>query len=195
MLCHLALHLLKCHVCALAGTSEALVLEVQANLEGLTEALSQPDEIAVGALEKLLNSFLSASDQMNSEKLAKVENTANSEGSVDLSSANHTQDLFSSSSLAVLKFATQLVNILKKGGYEMFGPLTNLPLEKPGGDETMSLTSTLLRLYVINNHPQLRQLLVAWHREGLAVGPRLLCYVSRYYHTGTILIPDLLELF
>lgn len=183
MLCHLDLHLLKCRGCALTGTSEALMLEVQANFEGLTEALSQSNEIAVGALEKLLNSFLSASDQMNSEKLAKVENIAISEGSVDLSSANHTQDLFSSFSLAVLKFATQLVNIFKKGGYEIFGPLTKLPLEKPGGDETMSLTSTLLRLYVINNHPQLRQLLVAWHREGLAVGPRLLCYVSRYYHT------------
>lgn len=162
------------------GSSEALLSEVQAHVEGLAEALTQSEEAAMIALEKLLASFLAASDQMNSGKLAKIEVPPSSEGSLDSPVANQTSELFSASSLAVLKFATQVVDMLKKGGYEIFRPLTKIPMEKPDADETMSLTSTLLHFYVVNNHPQLRQLLVAWDREGLAVGPRLLCYASRY---------------
>ncbi|CAM6048862.1 unnamed protein product [Sphagnum compactum] len=165
-----------------SGTTERLVIEMEANFDGLAVALAQSEEASISALEKLLTSFLSASDQMNIEKLAKVEKVLPvSDSGLDVSSplANHSQDLFSSSSLGVCKFASRVVNILKKGGYEMFMPLTKLPSEKLIIEENMSLTSTFLRLYVRNSHPQLCQLLVAWHQEGLAVGPRLLCHVSR----------------
>jgi hypothetical protein len=165
-----------------SGTTERLVIEMEANFDGLEVALAQSEEASISALEKLLTSFLSASDQMNIEKLAKVEKVLPvSDSGPDVSSplANHSQDLFSSSSLGVSKFASRVVNILKKGGYEMFMPLTKLPSEKLTIEENMSLTSTFLRLYVRNSHPQLCQLLVAWHQEGLAVGPRLLCHVSR----------------
>ncbi len=165
-----------------SGTAQRLVIEMEANFDGLAVALAQSEEASISALEKLLTSFLSASDQMNIEKLAKVEKVLPvSDSGPDVSSplANHSQDLFSSSSLGVCKFASRVVNILKKGGYEMFMPLTKLPSEKLTIEENMSLTSTFLRLYVRNSHPQLCQLLVAWHQEGLAVGPRLLCHVSR----------------
>jgi hypothetical protein len=154
---------------------------MEANFDGLAVALAQSEDTSISALEKLLTSFLSASDQMNIEKLAKVEKVLPVSDSPDVSSplANHSQDLFSSSSLGVCKFASRIVNILKKGGYEMFMPLSKLPSEKLTIEENMSLTSTFLRLYVRNSHPQLCQLLVAWHQEGLAVGPRLLCHVSR----------------
>lgn len=165
----------------LTGTSEAVVSEVQLLIDGLTEALTQSEERAAIALEKLLASFIAASDQLHSGKLAKVELPHFSETNLDPPFANHAPDLFSSSSLAVQRFATQVEEIIKKGGYEIFGPLKTLPSEKFNGEEPTSLTSTLLHMYVGNNHPQMRQLLVAWHRGDLAVGPRLLCYVSRYF--------------
>jgi hypothetical protein len=165
----------------LTGTSEAVVSEVQVLIDGLTEALSKSEESAAVALQKLLGSFIAASDQMHSGKLAKVEAPHVSETNSDSAATNHAPDLFSSSSLAVKRFATQVVEIIKKGGYGLFGSLETLPPENSDGDEfSTSLTSTLLNMYVSSNHPQMRQLLVAWHREGLAVGPRLLCYVSRY---------------
>jgi integrator complex subunit 3 len=164
------------------GATERLAIEMEANFDELAVAVAQSEEVSLGVLERLLTSFLSVYDQMNSEKLAKVEETASVlDSGLDMlsPSTNHSQEVFSSSSLGVYKFASQVVNILKKGGYEMFSPLANLPSEKLKLEENMSLTSTCLRLYVRNSHPQLCQLLVAWHREGLAVGPRLLCYVSR----------------
>jgi hypothetical protein len=166
-----------------SGATERLAKEMEANFDELAVAVAQSEEVSLGVLERLLTSFLSVYDQMNSEKLAKVEKTASVlDSGLDMlsPSTNHSQEVFSSSSLGVYKFASQVVNILKKGGYEMFSPLANLPSEKLKLEENMSLTSTCLRLYVRNSHPQLCQLLVAWHREGLAVGPRLLCYVSRY---------------
>jgi len=165
----------------LTGSSEAVVSEVQLLIDGLTEALTQSEECAAIALEKLLASFIAASDQLHSGKLAKVETSHSSEINLDPPLANHAPDLFSSSALAVQRFAIQVVEIIKKGGYEIFGPLKTLPSEKYIGEEPTSLTSTLLQMYVDKNHPQMRQLLVAWHRGGLAVGPRLLCYVSRYF--------------
>ncbi|CAK9268434.1 unnamed protein product [Sphagnum jensenii] len=164
------------------GATERLAKEMEANFDELAVAVAQSEEVSLGVLERLLTSFLSVYDQMNSEKLAKVEKTASVlDSGLDMlsPSTNHSQEVFSSSSLGVYKFASQVVNILKKGGYQMFSPLANLPSEKLKLEENMSLTSTCLRLYVRNSHPQLCQLLVAWHREGLAVGPRLLCYVSR----------------
>lgn len=161
------------------GTTDAVVSEVQLLIDDLTEALTQSEEGAAVALEKILASFTSASGQTHSGKLAKVESPNSSEMNLDPTAANHTPDLFSSSSLAVQKFASQVVEIFKKGGYEIFGPLKALPSENSNVEESTSLTSTLLHMYVSNNHPQMRQLLVAWHREELAVGPRLLCYVSR----------------
>ncbi|CAM6043108.1 unnamed protein product [Sphagnum compactum] len=164
------------------ASGKRLAIEMEANFDELAVAVAQSEEVSLSVLERLLTSFLSVYDQMNSEKLAKVEKTASVlDSGLDMlsPSTNHSQEVFSSSSLGVYKFASQVVNILKKGGYEMFSPLTNLPSEKLKLEENMSLTSTCLRLYVRNSHPQLCQLLVAWHREGLAVGPRLLCYVSR----------------
>ncbi|KAG0573724.1 hypothetical protein KC19_VG203900 [Ceratodon purpureus] len=162
------------------GTSEAVGSEVQVLMDGLTEALSKSEKSAAAALEKLLGSFIAASDQMHSGKLAKVEAPHMSETNYNSGATNHAPDLFSSSSLAVNKFATQIVEIMKKGGYEIFGSLETSPSENLDDDEfSTSLTSTLLNMYFGSNHPQMRQLLVAWHREGLAVGPRLLCYVSR----------------
>ncbi len=162
-----------------SGATERLAKEMEANFDELVVAVAQSEEVSLGVLERLLTSFLSVYDQMN----AKVEKTASVlDSGLDMlsPSTNHSQEVFSSSSLGVYKFASQVVNILKKGGYEMFSPLANLPSEKLKLEENMSLTSTCLRLYVRNSHTQLCQLLVAWHREGLAVGPRLLCYVSRY---------------
>lgn len=152
-------------------------------IDGLTEALTKSEERASVALEKLLSSFIAASDQIHSGKLAKVETPHLAESNPDSPAANHAPDLFSSSSLAVQRFATQIVEIIKKGDYEIFGSLKTSPSENSDGDEPTSLTTTLLHMYVTNNHPQMRQLLVAWHREDLAVGPRLLCYVSRYAST------------
>ena len=165
----------------LTGTSEAVVSEVQVLLDGLTEALSRSEESAAAALERLLGCFIAASDQMHSGKLAKLETPHLSEANSNSAATNHAPDLFSSSSLAVKRFATQILEIIRKGGYEIFGSLETSPSEDADGDElSTSLTSTLLNMCVGSNHPQMRQLLVAWHREGLAVGPRLLCHVSRY---------------
>ncbi|XP_024538045.1 integrator complex subunit 3 [Selaginella moellendorffii] len=77
------------------------------------------------------------------------------------------------------KFASQVTDITKKAAYDLFSPLAATPTTKAEGDETMSLTSSLLRLYVGFGYPHVRTMLLFWSREGFAVGPRLLCYVSR----------------
>lgn len=157
--------------------SEALLAELPQNFERLAEALKRSQEVAVTALEKLVTSFTAASDQLVTEKFAGKDSNdsdSSSEGSPSL--VNHILD---SALITLAKFAHQVTEILKKGGYDIFGPLTKIPSNNLEADETMSLTSSLLRLYVANRHPQVRNLLVFWDREGFAVGARLLCYVSR----------------
>jgi integrator complex subunit 3 len=161
-----------------AGVSESVISEVQVLFDGLTEALTKSEESASVALEKLLSYYIAASDQIQSAKLAKVENLHVAESNRESPAANNAPDMFSSSALAVERFASQIVGIVKCGGYELFGALRSSPGDSDS-DEMKSLTSKLLHMYVGNNHPQMRRLLVAWHCEGLAVGPRLLCYVSR----------------
>ena len=43
----------------------------------------------------------------------------------------------------------------------------------------MSATAVVLCLYALSRHPKLREILCVWYNNGLAVGPRLLCYASR----------------
>ncbi|BBM98692.1 hypothetical protein MPTK1_1g15500 [Marchantia polymorpha subsp. ruderalis] len=163
------------------GVSESLHLEVQLNFERLTEALKRSQEAAISALEKLFSLFLSAPDQIFGDRVLKDSSLTRSASSGDLSSAGAGNAGGDPASTTIAKFASQITEVLKKGGYELFGPLPKLPSDRPDGDETSSLTSSLLRFYVANcrSQPLLRQLLYCWHKEGLAVGARLLCYVSR----------------
>ncbi|CAM6116565.1 unnamed protein product [Calypogeia fissa] len=164
------------------GATETHLAEIQANFERLAEALTGSQEVGIAALEKLLWSFLSAAEHIfGGEKLSKETRVGDQPGALMSPSVLSTLVNADSSPLSVSKIATQITDVLKRSGYELFGPLQKQPSDRPEGDETMSLTSAVLRLYVANcrNHPILLHLLLSWHKEGLAVGARLLCYVSR----------------
>ncbi|KAL3684874.1 hypothetical protein R1sor_002896 [Riccia sorocarpa] len=155
-------------------------LELQLNFERLAEGVKRSQDAAGVALEKLLGLFLSTPDQIVGEK-AKDGSLTRSISSGDLAASGAFSGGSDHGSNFVAKFAGQVVEVLKKGGYELFSPLQKLPSDRAEGDETGSLTCFLLRFYVANcrNQPLLRQLLFCWQKEGLPVGARLLCYVSR----------------
>ncbi|KAL2653043.1 hypothetical protein R1flu_021171 [Riccia fluitans] len=155
-------------------------LEMQLNLERLAEAVKRSQDAAIVALEKLLGLFLSAPDLIIGDK-SKDGSLTRSISSGDLAASGGVNAGGDHGSSFVAKFASQVSEVLRKGGYEFFSPLQKLPSDRAEGDETGSLTCFLLRFYVANsrNQPLLRQLLFCWQKEGLAVGARFLCYVSR----------------
>ncbi|KAH9307792.1 hypothetical protein KI387_035703, partial [Taxus chinensis] len=125
--------------------------------------LKKSDEIAVNMLDKILILFLGISEQeadgpVGGFSLPNVSQDSTPEIDEDLT--------------------LRIVNALKVGGYEMFSPLMHAP-DRLERDEIMSATSVVLRIYTLYHHPKLQEILFFWHKNGLAVGPRLLGYACK----------------
>ncbi|KAJ7552965.1 hypothetical protein O6H91_06G078600 [Diphasiastrum complanatum] len=146
--------------------SLAFIKNLPMQLERLAQSLSQSREATVEVVENLLSSFLSSFDQYSHDT---SKGKLGSQGGFSHRPFPITAD----------KFAHQLGDVFKKAGYDFFAPLQGLPSLRPAGDESMSVTWTILRNYVTLRHPQLCLMLVSWQLDGLQVGSRLLCYVSR----------------
>ncbi|GLJ49249.1 hypothetical protein SUGI_1040460 [Cryptomeria japonica] len=132
------------------------------SVNNLLETAKRSDESAIDMLDKILMLFLGIPEQ---DVDGPVGGYNLSNLSAD-SSPEITGDL-----------ALRIENTLKVGGHEMFLPLTHTAdgLER---DEILSATSVVLRIYTLYQHPKLQEMLLFWHKTGLAVGPRLLSYAS-----------------
>lgn len=137
-------------------------------IEGLVHVLSKSQEEAISVFEKLLLAFLSEADNSTMEGNMNIEK---GEDGFDKMDNHYAGD--------VGLFARHISDTLKENGYELFAPLSGHPPDTPEGDELMSLTAVILRMYIQSRHPQLLLMLLSWHSGGHAVGARFLCYVCR----------------
>lgn len=131
-------------------------------MNDLLEMLKKSDEMAVEVLEKFLISYLGIPYQI-------VDKTVGHDilPNVLEHSLPETRNL-----------AFQIANAFQAAGHEMFSPLKHAP-DVLEAEEVMSATAVVLCLYALSRHPKLREMLCVWYNNGLAVGPRLLCYASR----------------
>ncbi|KAL9233576.1 hypothetical protein vseg_008556 [Gypsophila vaccaria] len=75
--------------------------------------------------------------------------------------------------------ARQIKRELELGDYKLFSPLESLLDGDDVGDEVQSVTSTIIRAYIITQHQRIREMLCCWSNDGCLVGARLLSYVLR----------------
>lgn len=131
-------------------------------MNDLLEKLKKSDEMAVDVLEKILISFLGIPYQ-----------------TVDETAGHYILPIVLDDSAETRRnLALQIANAFQVAGHEMFSPLKHAP-DVLEADEVMSATAVVLCIYILSRHPKLREMLFIWSNNGLAVGPRLLCYASR----------------
>eukprot|EP00850_Spirogloea_muscicola_P005247 SM000023S07703 [mRNA] locus=s23:946106:951441:- [translate_table: standard] len=149
--------------------------DLHERLDRLAKAMAGSQQGVIDALVQLLELVVAA------PRLAGVDRQQPrmAVGHEDTRSNGRKYHVPESSPLYAPDVAKQMEEVFSKAGYQVCAPLRSLPTEMPDGDEIMSVTSTLFRLFVATRNSQLRQLLATWQQQGIAVSTRLLCYVAR----------------
>ncbi|KAH9619228.1 hypothetical protein KSS87_005785 [Heliosperma pusillum] len=75
--------------------------------------------------------------------------------------------------------ACQIKKELELAGYKVFSSLENLINSDAIDEEVQSVTATIIRAFILNQHQRIKEMLFWWSKNGCSVGSRLLSYALR----------------